>query len=244
MKIQILSDIHAEFHFDNGKTLVNEYLKDTNPDVVIVAGDVGVHTSIVLFLKELCSKFRKSQVLFVPGNHDFYNIGFDLMPMFADSFVKDLPNLSFMYNSNVVIGGIQFVGTTLWTAEHPTSAMHARRMADSIRIDGFPDSSYVENKKAVDFLNWHVNSKSIVITHHVPCPMSISETYKNDPLEVFFLHDMTQLIEERQPMLWVHGHTHDSFNYTLGKTHIICNPLGYIGRMVNPNFIPNLLIET
>ena len=35
------------------------------------------------------------------------------------------------------------------------------------------------------------------------------------------------LIEERQPALWVHGHTHDSCDYRVGNTRVICNPRGY-----------------
>jgi hypothetical protein len=29
--------------------------------------------------------------------------------------------------------------------------------------------------------------------------------------------------------VWVHGHMHDPFDYTLGETRVICNPRGYIG---------------
>ena len=36
--------------------------------------------------------------------------------------------------------------------------------------------------------------------------------------------------------LWVHGHTHDSTDYQLGRTMVLCNPLGYAGVEVNPFF--------
>ena len=32
---------------------------------------------------------------------------------------------------------------------------------------------------------------------------------------------------DRGPDLWVHGHTHDSFDYVLGWTQVVVNPYGY-----------------
>ena len=43
--------------------------------------------------------------------------------------------------------------------------------------------------------------------------------------------------------LWVHGHTHDSADYTIGATRVLCNPRGYSGVELNPRFDPNLLVE-
>jgi hypothetical protein len=45
--------------------------------------------------------------------------------------------------------------------------------------------------------------------------------------------------------LWVHGHTHDSFDYTLNGTRVVCNPRGYAkgGVNENPLFDPNLMVE-
>jgi hypothetical protein len=45
--------------------------------------------------------------------------------------------------------------------------------------------------------------------------------------------------------LWVHGHTHSSFDYKLGKTRIICNPRGYPGTFgdMGNDFNPNLIVE-
>ena len=43
--------------------------------------------------------------------------------------------------------------------------------------------------------------------------------------------------------LWVHGHMHDSFDYQVGDTRVICNPSGILGHALNPHFNPNLSIE-
>ena len=31
----------------------------------------------------------------------------------------------------------------------------------------------------------------------------------------------------RQPKLWIHGHSHDRCDYSLGKTRVVANPMGY-----------------
>ena len=38
---------------------------------------------------------------------------------------------------------------------------------------------------------------------------------------------MAPHVRERQPKLWIHGHSHDRCDYLLGKTRVVANPLGY-----------------
>ena len=41
------------------------------------------------------------------------------------------------------------------------------------------------------------------------------------------------------PVLWVHGHTHDSFDYQVGNCRVVCNPRGYVawtGKVENREF--------
>ena len=42
--------------------------------------------------------------------------------------------------------------------------------------------------------------------------------------------DMVKIIQERQPDLWVYGHTHECDDQRIGKTRIISNQLGYPER--------------
>ncbi|HZA95577.1 MAG TPA: hypothetical protein VE421_05520, partial [Burkholderiaceae bacterium] len=53
------------------------------------------------------------------------------------------------------------------------------------------------------------------------------------------------LLRGGRAQLWTHGHTHDSFDYTLHGTRVICNPWGYAKAGVNENtcFDPDLMIE-
>jgi hypothetical protein len=53
------------------------------------------------------------------------------------------------------------------------------------------------------------------------------------------------MMDGRSICLWVHGHTHDSFDYVVNGTRVLCNPRGYAKDGVNENvrFDPDLLVE-
>jgi hypothetical protein len=40
--------------------------------------------------------------------------------------------------------------------------------------------------------------------------------------------------------LWIHGHTHDSFNYSVAGTRVLANPKGYVNE--NKAFDPSLVV--
>jgi predicted phosphodiesterase len=41
----------------------------------------------------------------------------------------------------------------------------------------------------------------------------------------------------------VHGHTHESFDYEIGKTRVVCNPRGYASIEENRGFRPDFTVE-
>ena len=43
--------------------------------------------------------------------------------------------------------------------------------------------------------------------------------------------------------IWIHGHTHMSNDFKLHKTRIICNPRGYVGHELNPDFDPGFRVK-
>jgi hypothetical protein len=44
--------------------------------------------------------------------------------------------------------------------------------------------------------------------------------------------------------MWTHGHTHDTFDYMIGSTKVVCNPRGYIKYEQRADeFDPNIIFE-
>lgn len=74
--------------------------------------------------------------------------------------------------------------------------------------------------------------KFVVVGHHAPSKASTHPRYKEDTLmNGAYSTDLSEFILDRpQIKLWVHGHTHDPFDYMIGSTRVVCNPRGYFGH--------------
>ena len=164
--------------------------------------------------------------------------------------LEQLPKMGNVYgklhvldNSTCEIEGRRFVGTTLWFRKVMGGLKYERMLNDFYQIGNANQHIYEENDKAEAFLRDTVTGDDIVLTHHLPAPQSVHPKYAGSTLTRFFLCDMEWLIKDRQPKLWVHGHTHDSADYVIGTTQVLCNPFGYAGRDVNPAFNEELIVN-
>jgi Icc-related predicted phosphoesterase len=83
---------------------------------------------------------------------------------------------------------------------------------------------------------------TVICSHHSPSPKSVPDRFDGDPLTPAFSSNLEWLIERYQPACWIHGHTHDSFDYNIGTTRVICNPSGY-QHEPNPDFKWDLVVE-
>jgi hypothetical protein len=70
------------------------------------------------------------------------------------------------------------------------------------------------------------NNPLIIMSHFVPHPRSIHEQYQGDACNPYFATDLSRLFGP-PVSLWIHGHTHSSFRYTINGTDVVCNPRGY-----------------
>ncbi len=88
---------------------------------------------------------------------------------------------------------------------------------------------------------------TVVLTHHLPHPMSVAEQYRNSASNGAFVSNCEELFDlPGAPDFWLHGHTHVPVEYVKGRTVVSCNPMGYPlsgGLMENPQFNRQSLIE-
>lgn len=68
---------------------------------------------------------------------------------------------------------------------------------------------------------------TVVITHHAPHRRSLSPDFEDDWLSAAYVSELPDEFFAL-PMLWVHGHTHTSFDYRVGNCRVVCNPRGYL----------------
>jgi hypothetical protein len=84
-----------------------------------------------------------------------------------------------------------------------------------------------------------------VITHHAPSRHSIHPRFADSLLNACFVSDAAHLLGADRVSLWIHGHTHDSFDHRVNGTRVVCNPRGYArgGVNENPAFDPHFSVE-
>jgi len=252
VKLNILSDLHL-----NLATLA---IPENDADVVILAGDLARPREAVAW----ALGFAKP-VLYVPGNHEFY--GSSIAETVAA--LKHLcagTNVHVLDNNEVIIEGVRFLGTTLWTdfmlfgdGEKQDAAIQEalRFMRDfsRIRLGEAPEALFTPANSAALFgihaawldrkLAARYAGPTVVITHHAPSRKSIHARFADSLLNACFVSDAERLIDGSRARLWIHGHTHDSFDYVLNGTRVVCNPRGYAKNGVNENplFDANFSVE-
>jgi hypothetical protein len=86
---------------------------------------------------------------------------------------------------------------------------------------------------------------TVVVTHHAPARPSLHPRFAGSLLSACFVSDLERLMGAERVRCWIHGHTHDSFDYRLHGTRVLCNPRGYArgGVEENPRFDPRLAVE-
>lgn len=86
---------------------------------------------------------------------------------------------------------------------------------------------------------------TVVVTHHAPHRNSLAPKFATEWLSTAFVSELPSEFFEA-PVLWIHGHTHTSFDYRVGNCRVVCNPRGYMnwhGDFENPAFDPGLVVE-
>lgn len=257
-----VSDWHLEYFQGGGREWFDLIAPYHDPDyrdmVLCMAGDVGLFhepATWVMPLRELAGLFRA--VVFVAGNHEFYgNCWYDSVREVLNTY--HLPkNVHFLEDDAVVIEGVLFAGATLWTdfgIDGEESIWTARRMDDYRAIthgDGrriTPAETAARHAASRDRIfalladGHRQGLRTVAVTHHAVAGGSIHPRFSRDPLTSAFVAGLDRQIEERGPDLWIHGHTHDSFDYRIGRTRIICNPYGYHRVEQNGSYRAELVV--
>ena len=122
MKMQVISDVHLDFYEDDGHSYVQS-LNPNNDDVtLVVAGDLSEPHITEYLLKMLCERY--TNVVYVPGNHDYWHSNFEKIDYTLRSLSKDISNLHYLNNDIVEIGSVRILGTTLWFRKTPQSPIY------------------------------------------------------------------------------------------------------------------------
>jgi predicted phosphodiesterase len=258
-RVLIMSDLHIEF----GPLTVPQ----ADVDIVILAGDIHVGLASPAWAEALARQLNAPVVL-IAGNHEQYGSLWSpdrsmdrTIDAYREAAAGSDGRLHFLERESVHVAGCTILGATLWTdfalfgVDRVDEAMEqaVAQMNDFQSIAWRRDMAFappharLEFDRAKAYLEAEFakprRGPSIVVTHHSPSPRSVPARFRNDLLSAAYSSRLDDLVERSGAAVWVHGHTHDSFDYRIGRTRVICNPRGYFGHELNRDFNPGLVID-
>ena len=263
MQLQIISDLHLEFepwlpHNQGSDVLV------LAGDILVLSDVAAVRKGVASRrVLERAQRYQQllghcsrewEQVYLVLGNHEHYGGVWQHARENMLWLLEPYENIVLLDDAQHHHGGFLFLGSTLWTSandEDPIS-MHVleRALADykqiyiedsagelqRLRVEHTLQAHHNSVAWLWETLQQHPNMPTIVITHHAPSFNSVAKEYKHEHrLNGGFASDLSNLIlDNPQIVLWTHGHMHNSSDYQIGNTRVVCNPKGYHNE--NPHF--------
>jgi Icc-related predicted phosphoesterase len=272
MRLLVLSDLHIEFG-------TFEVPKDLDYDVAILTGGIHVPGEEAINWSKQQSTFgRAKAVIVLAGNHEFYGTVMERQLQSMRKACKG-SRVHFLDCNEVVLDGVRFLGCTLWTdfalaVGPPNGQRSDTNTTDACRkvlsdyqvirkqVGEDRDGVIVRTLRPEDILSIHrahrawlgaalrepFDGTTVVITHHAPHRQSLASDHEDDLLSAAYVSELPDEFFT-VPALWVHGHTHTSFDYRVGNCRVVCNPRGYLSGFQQPKgaenseFDPRFVIE-
>jgi len=260
MKIQFASDLHYEFlekQFPHYRIV-----EPAGADVLVIAGDIHRGAMAIDAFADW-----PVPVVYVHGNHELYHEKYETMLARLHARAQG-GNVHFLEQGEVVLDGVRFLGCCLWTDYRlaPYDTGRAMQAAEGM----LPDHRLIRIGESVfsahDAQRMHAKARgwlekkfvevfagpTVVVSHHGPHPDSVHQRFAGSIINAAFVSDLTPLMGRAD--LWIHGHVHNSFDYTVAGTRIVTNPRGYATNRLaaatpeqltweNPEFDPQRVVE-
>ena len=235
MNIQYMSDLHWEHYEPEEFKIIG--------DVIVFAGDIGRKPRCDPLSEANCRKKStccvcswKPRVLLqrllasttaeVPGN----------------CFGTKSTYTSWMTRIAISVTTV-FFGTTLWSELRCHDSLVEKSIHDFQKIKYnlsrklTPDNYRTLNEESSIWLKKVLLScpkskKKVVVSHFLPSAKCIEPQYIRDPRSYAYFSRAGEMIAMAD--LWIHGHTHASFQKIINKTPVVCNAKGHQGE--NPDF--------
>lgn len=259
--IQIASDLHLEYYGENGP-FPQDIIVPSAP-VLALLGDIGypmtrVYEQFLLFCAD-----RFEHVIVLIGNHELYQTRIFSARQFVreeleESMIRicrQRRNLHLLNNSSIVIEGIKFVCSSLWSHVPETHRSAVEQSLGDYRAIYVQDTSAASPALGImrpvtvhDTNNWHAESvcfivreleiaeqegcACVVLTHHAPTFRGTSHPrfgIGESPIAPAFASDMHPVMRRfgRTIRIWAHGHTHFNNDRVLDGVRIVSNQRGY-----------------
>lgn len=227
-------------------------VRDMKADILVLAGDISLAARLPHYLKA-CASWLGIPVLALAGNHEFYRAPMDGALELMKT-ANEHPLVHFLDNDTFVLEKngqrVRFVCTTLWTdfrlnEKRTGMTQQSAMLTGQMQLNDFrmiflnghlmrPEDQVDLHRKAVSFIEEELarpfKGTSVVVTHHAPSGETETK-FRQTPLSPCFASDLHHIMTaDEAPEWWIHGHSHDDSDVTVGKTHIVSRQRGYPGE--------------
>ena len=276
MNIQLLSDLHLEVR-PNYRPL-----PAPGADLLVLAGDIGSYQlgsglfdagdadfGLARFSPLPQYGSWPTPVLFVPGNHEYDGLDFDVAHLRLRRSCDRL-GIRWLEREVIEFGAVRFIGSTLWSdfdalaesGNAHSAAVLARNL--KAREKAFRAANHYlrstggtrhgelllaaeVRELALDAQQWlraalatEFAGRTVVVTHFAPSLLSADPRYGLTPGTTGFCNALDDLLPFAQ--LWLHGHLHCRSDYVMRGCRVVANPMGYEAKGETDSFDPQTLI--
>jgi len=238
--IGFISDLHCE--------MCNELISiPEQVEVLVLAGDIHVKPKL---LKDYLLRLRATTdipIIYILGNHEYYGHVFPEIQQNYRNQVAKVPNAYLLEKDSIIIDGVRFLGTTLWSdLSDPMHAFNVQnglndfRKISKINYDCQSKIKYAkfrsddyncEFEACRDWLEEELKKEfkgpTVVVTHHSPSPITCSPYFKYSKIRYGFHSNISDFVIDYGPKLWIYGHDHVTARHELGQTLLVSNQPGY-----------------
>ena len=279
MNIQLLSDLHLES---------NPHFKPVplpGADLLVLAGDICSYQTGSLLSSLGIADFGLARfsplptdqggagwptpVLFLPGNHEYDSLDFDETRLRLQQVCARL-GLIWLERESLVLQGVRFVGSTLWSdfdalssddaargditlgqqlkarekafraANFYLKKNHSLRGGQPMLAADVRDQSLLDQAWLREALAQPFDGPTVVVTHFAPSLLSADPRYGLAPGTAGFCNALDDLLPLAK--LWLHGHLHCPSDYVSQGCRVVANPLGYARKGEQDSFRESLCI--
>lgn len=234
LKIRVYSDLHNE-HRENDYEI--PHLEGDGETTLILAGDINSSMEgLVRYLKSQCTRFKN--VVFVFGNHDYYNKRIDSAYNDLKGRTKHIDNLFIGQGELLLVDGVYLYLDTLWTKGYKELTY---RLSDYRLIRDFSTSSQTRKyKKSMEKIGKMLDGlpkdgKLVTVTHFSPFDTDqfMNPNFNRNILTKYFCHEGNEIINKlaSRSSYWFFGHTHYSLEIEYKSCNFISNQVGYPNKI-------------
>jgi predicted phosphohydrolase len=246
-----VSDLHLERYYGAKTSLdVLPVLPTDDKTVLALMGDICSPGMLADVLKCACDRF--AEVLFIPGNHDYWGMSISHATNLHLKLEAEYPNLRIStpelpINITNEIAGVRtkLIGSTLWAigGDNPLSALQLKSCPDFHEIENFSPEDMHELNKLEQVQLYaaleHDADQTIVMTHYVPGSRFLNSYIKRSVIDNIFYSEQYALFPRVD--LWLFGHTHEYIDVH-DELWFRANPRGGAERPIR-GFEPDFLID-